>query len=188
MLIKVNDKTENFCGHLTGHILQHMCTRWSCLTWKDQPHFMDPAGPKVFRSPHKVHLLNNDNKSAFFVFFINYVLYSWIKAIDMIRYLIWCHLRVLNHYTLHLSSHACPLGIEQTRVLGLLHTHHALVARLLAGHHGLETWRQETTSGAVNLEWVNKGRGEKKQKGSWVLVQQDRSRTDFSQQTRTTCR
>lgn len=67
MVIKIKNRTEHFWGLLTGQILQHMtvtevCTRWSCLTWEDQPHFIDPAGPKVFWSPHKVHL-NNDNKS-----------------------------------------------------------------------------------------------------------------------------
>lgn len=76
--------------------------------------------------------LHNNNRSTYTVWtiFHNAVLRS---------YLVWLHLWVLNHYALHLSSHACPLGIEQTRVLGLLHSHHALVARLLAGNHGLET-------------------------------------------------
>ena len=92
--------------------------------------------------------------TKFFLFCFFYPLQSY--TLQLTYYLIWWHLWVLDHYALHLSPHACPLGIEQTRVLGLLHAHHALVARLLAGHHGLETWWQKTTIREENLGRVVK--------------------------------
>lgn len=86
--------------------------------------------------------LHNDNRST-------YTVWTIFPNAALRSYLVWWHLWVLNHYALHLPSHACPLGIEQTRVLGLLHSHHALVAWLLAGNHGLETL--QITIGAEKL-------------------------------------
>jgi hypothetical protein len=71
------------------------------------------------------------------------------------RYLIRGHLLVLDHHALHLSPHAGPLGVDEAWVLGLLDSHHALVARLLAGHHGLEPCGHNTiTSEGLNTRKI----------------------------------
>ena len=70
-------------------------------------------------------------------------------------YLIRGHLLVLDHHALHLTPHAGPLGVDEAWVLGLLDPHHALVARLLAGHHGLETCGHKGEQSTITPKGLN---------------------------------